>query len=425
MTFWKMILLKLLKESVAGALYELASNKLRAFLSVLGITIGIFCIITVFSAVDSLEKNVRQSFQRLGENVIYVQRFPWNEDPKENQWKYLRRPKADYYEFKALQEKLTHADGVAIMLFVKGKTAKQGSNVVEDVDIFATSHEYEKIKDWQFEQGRYFSLSESQLGSNVAIIGNNIATELFPGQTDIVGKKFKLLDRNTTIIGVLKKEGEDIIGFSDDNNMILPYNYIKTIVDVDTWNEPFIALKAKAGVSSEELKDEARGVMRSVRKLSPKQDDNFALNEVSIIGNLISTVFSLINKAGWAIGIFSILVGGFGIANIMFVSVKERTHLIGIKKALGAKRFFILVEFLTEAVVLCVLGGLVGLLLVFIESLVLERLIRVVAEIEFSFTLSFENIFTGVGLSILIGVIAGFIPALSASLMKPVDAIRS
>jgi putative ABC transport system permease protein len=420
-----MILLKLLKESVAGSVYELANNKLRTFLSVLGITIGIFCIITVFSAVDSLERNVRNSFRRLGENVIYVQRFPWTEDPKENQWKYLRRPKAEYHEFKELKEKLTTAEGVAIMLFVKGKTAKYESNVVEDLDIFAMSHDYDKIKDWNFEQGRYFSPSESQFGDNVVIIGANTAEELFPGQANIVGKEIKLLDRKATVIGVLKREGEDIVGFSDDNNVIAPYNYIKTIINMDGWMEPLIALKAKEGVSSAQLKDEARSVLRSVRKLSPREEDNFALNEVSIIGNVITIVFGVINTAGLFIGIFSILVGGFGIANIMFVSVKERTHLIGIKKALGAKRFFILVEFLTEAVLLCVMGGIIGLVLVFIESFVLEGLIRSVAEIVFEFRMSVYNVFIGILFSVVIGIVAGIIPAIFAARMKPVDAIRS
>lgn len=421
-----MILLRLLKESIAGSFHELGSNKLRAFLSVLGITIGIFCIITVFSAVDSLERNVRQSFQRLGENVIYIQRFPWNEDPKDNWWKFFRRPSASYPEYKALQERLTNAEGVAIMLFVRGKIAQHGSNIVEDLDIFATTHDYEKIKDWQFEQGRYFSFAESQYGGNVAIIGNTIATELFPGQTDITGKTIKVMNRNVTVIGVLKKEGDDIVGFSDDNNFIIPYNFAKTIINVDGfWIEPFLALKAKPGVSAEALTDEARGVMRSVRKLHPRQEDNFALNQLSIISGALNAVFGVVNTAGWVIGIFSILVGGFGIANIMFVSVKERTHLIGIKKALGAKRFFILVEFLTEAIVLCMLGGCIGLLLVFLESLLLETAIRNFAEIEFPFRLSLQNILTGVLLSVMIGVIAGFIPALTASLMKPVDAIRS
>jgi len=421
-----MILLKLLKESIAGSFHELGSNKLRAFLSVLGITIGIFCIITVFSAVDSLEKNVRQSFERLGENVIYVQRFPWNEDPHDNWWKFFRRPSSSYKEFKLLQERLHHASGVAIMFFLKGKTAKHEGNSVEDVDILAATHDYDKIKEWQFEQGRYFSLSESQYGSNVVIIGNKIAAELFNGATDVVGKEIKLMERNVTIIGVLKKEGDDIIGFSDDNNVIIPYNFAKTIIDVDGfWTEPFIALKARDGISSDELKDEARGVMRSVRKLKPRQEDNFALNQLAIISGALTAVFGVINTAGWFIGIFSILVGGFGIANIMFVSVKERTHLIGIKKALGAKRFFILVEFLTEAIVLCMLGGLIGLALVFIESMILESAIRSMAGIEFPFRLSAKNISTGLILSVAIGILAGFIPALFASLMKPVDAIRA
>lgn len=420
------ILLKLLRESIISAFQELYNSKLRAFLSLLGITIGIFCIISVYTAVDSLEKNVRQSFQKLGENVLYVQKFPWNEDPRKSWWKYVRRPVANYNEFKWLKDKLQTAEGVCIMLFVKNKLVKYKNSSIENLDILAVTHDYDKIRELEFESGRYFSLMEAQRGVNNVVIGNSIATTLFPNQDDVLGKEIKVFDRKVRIIGVLKKEGEDVIGFSSDNNVIMNYNFVKTIVDVDgMFVEPFIAVKGKEGVSIEELKDEVQGVMRSVRKLRPAEEDNFAINQLSIISGALNMVFGVINLAGGAIGLFAILVGGFGIANIMFVSVKERTHIIGIKKALGAKRFFILMEFLIEAVVLCLLGGLLGLFFVYIESHVLEALVRRIAEIEFSFILSWENISLGILLSVVIGLVAGFIPALSASMMRPVDAIRA
>ena len=420
------VFIKLLRESIFSSFHELNANRLRTFLSVLGITIGIFCIISVFSAVDSLENNVKTSFEKLGENVIYIQRFPWNEDPRANWIKFFRRPSAKYSEFKLLKEQLGSADAVAIMLFIKGKSAKHGNYIMEDVDLFATSHDYYKMKDFDFDDGRYFSSSESQRGSNVAIIGGNIAGELFPSQHEIAGRKIKVMDRELTVVGVLKKEGDDIIGMTYDNNIIVPYNYAKTIINVDgKWVEPFIAIQATEGVDQEEMMDEARGAMRTIRKLKPRQEDNFALNQVSIITGVLTAVFRIINMAGGAIGLFSILVGGFGIANIMFVSVKERTPMIGIKKALGAKRLFILIEFLMEAIVLSTLGGLIGLLLVYIESLILENVIKTAFDINFSLNISLNNALTGIILSLSIGLVAGFIPALLASKMRPVDAIRA
>ncbi len=418
------ILLKLLQESILGSFQELMGNKLRAILSVLGVTIGIFCIIAVFSAVDSLEKNVRNSFEKLGENVIYIQKFPWTEDPRMNWFKYFRRPTTTYNEFKLLQEKVSSAEAVAIMVIKNGRKVKHQSYLVEDVDLFAVTHDYYRIKDFEFEDGRYFSSSESHRGSRVAVIGSNIASELFPNQKQIVGRSIKFLDRELTITGVLKKEGEDIIGFSSDNNIYVPYNFVKTVMNLDGVTvEPFIAIKAKENVSQDEMMDEVRGFMRSIRKLKPLEDDNFSLNQLSIISSALTAVFSVINFAGLLIGLFSILVGGFGIANIMFVSVKERTNLIGIKKALGAKQSFILLEFLIEAIMLCLLGGLLGVALVYGGSRVWEAL-RHSWDIAFYIQLSMKNVYIGLILSVGIGILAGFIPALTASRMKPVDAIR-
>lgn len=191
---------------------------------------------------------------------------------------------------------------------------------------------------------------------------------------------------------------------------------------VDTNSEqmmPLIALKAAEGISIEQLKDEVRGVMRAERKLKPKEEDNFALNQMSLLTSVIDNVFAVINIAGFIIGIFAILVGGFGIANIMFVSVKERTGIIGIKKSLGAKNYFILIEFLIEAVFLCLLGGFLGLLLVWLLSVFGNNFIE-----SFKLVVSTNNLKTGILLSLIVGVLSGFIPALSAARMNPVEAIR-
>ncbi len=420
------VFLKLTKESIIIAFQEIVNNKLRAFLSLLGITIGIFCIISVFTAVDSLEKNVKTSFQKLGDNVVYIQKQPWNEDPSQNWWKYFRRPTAKYQEYKTLQDKLTTADAVAMMLYLGGKTIKNEGNSVEGVTVGCITHDYYKLRELEFEEGRYFSAMESNNGINVCFLGYEIAQELFPNTKYIVGKTVKVLGREAKVIGVLKREGDDVLGWSSDKNIFLPYSFVDRFFKLNSlWTEPFIAVKAKESVTLDRMIEESRQVMRNVRKLKPKEADNFAVNQLSIITGVLNIVFGVINFAGGAIGIFSIIVGAFGIANIMFVSVKERTPIIGIKKALGAKSIFILIEFLIEAMVLCFIGGAFGLLLVWAESYVLEYLVLNFKDMEFAFNLSGRNVLLGIMLSVGVGMIAGFVPALAASRMSPVEAIRA
>jgi putative ABC transport system permease protein len=420
------VFLKLTKESIIIAFQEIVNNKLRAFLSLLGITIGIFCIISVFTAVDSLEKNVKTSFQKLGDNVVYIQKQPWNEDPSQNWWKYFRRPTAKYQEYKTLQDKLTTANAVAMMLYLGGKTVKNEGNSVEGVTVGCITHDYYKLRELEFEEGRYFSAMESNNGINVCFLGYEIAQELFPNTKFIVGKTVKVLGREVKVIGVLKREGDDVLGWSSDKNIFLPYSFVDRFFKLNSlWTEPFIAVKAKENVTLDRMIEESRQVIRNVRKLKPKEPDNFAVNQLSIITGVLNIVFGVINFAGGAIGIFSIIVGAFGIANIMFVSVKERTPIIGIKKALGAKSIFILIEFLIEAMVLCFIGGAFGLLLVWAESYVLEYLVLNFKDMEFAFNLSGRNVLLGIILSVGVGMIAGFVPALAASRMSPVEAIRA
>lgn len=419
------IFLKLSKESILIAFQEIINNRLRAFLSLLGISIGIFCIISVYTSVDSLEKNVRDSFEKLGQDVIYIQKFPWTDESRKSWWKFYRRPAADYGEFRFLKENMQTAEGVSIIMMLNSKTLKHRNESTENTPVTGASYDYKYIRDFSFEEGRYFSYSEIQRGQPVAIIGNQLAELLFPHSQQIIGKKISLLNREVTVIGIMEKEGEDIVGFTSDDRIYVPYNFLKTTVNTRSRSiEPFVAIKAKQGVSITAMQDEARGLLRSYRKLKPKEEDNFAMNQLSIISGALNMVFGVINIAGAAIGIFSILVGGFGVANIMFVSVRERTGIIGIKKALGAKKVYILIEFLVEAVVLCLLGGLLGLFMVYIESFVLEYLVWKFNEMHFAFDLSWKNVIKGLSFSVGIGIIAGFIPALSAARMKPVDAFR-
>ncbi len=408
----------LVKESFRFAIGSLTENKLRTFLSLLGITIGIFAIISVFTMVDSIKRNIDKSINKLGDNVIYVQKWPWSFSSDYPWWKYMSRPVTALDELDDVRERSKLAE-VCAFLVQTNVTLKFGSNSAENIGISAVSEGYDQIKTFDIAEGRYFSESEFRSGSELIVIGAEVATQLF-GDANAVGKKVILRGDELTVIGIFKKEGQTLLDFGLDNACIVPLNYARTKVDIKNEQvNPYIAVKAKPGVSNAAIMDELTGIMRSIRKISPSEDDNFALNETKLISNGFDQLIGVVNVAGGVIGLFSILVGGFGIANIMFVSVKERTNIIGIQKSLGAKNYFILFQFLFEAMLLSVIGGLIGLLLIFLLTLAASTLL------DFDISLSAGNIFTGILISSVIGLISGIAPALSASRLDPVEAIRS
>ncbi len=414
-----MLFLRLLKESVLFAINALVVNKLRTFLSLLGISIGIFTIITVFTLVDSLETNLSNSVQKLGNDVIYVQKWPWEFGSEYPWWKYFNRPTPSYKDYEQLSKRVgSNVKALAFQIDINGKTIKYRSNSVENVNIVAASHEFEQTRTLEFENGRYFSAADSRSGKNYVIVGSSVAEGLF-ANADPIGKTIKVMGRNVKVIGVLKKEGDDILDNSADNCVFIPINYARNLVDArsDRYN-PMIIVKAADGMSLAELSNELKGNLRSVRRLSPREVDDFSLNQTSMLSIQLKSLFGVVNIAGWIIGGFSILVGGFGIANIMFVSVKERTNVIGIQKSLGAKNYFILLQFLFEAIVLCLIGGMIGLVIVYGITLV-------AAVFDFNLVLSLGNIILGLSVSAIIGIISGFLPAWSASQLDPVVAIRS
>jgi putative ABC transport system permease protein len=413
-----MIYLRLLKESLLFAIDSLVVNKLRTTLSLLGITIGIFSMISVFTMVDSLENSIRNSIQSLGDNVIYIQKMPWSFDSKQPWWDYIRRPDPQMSDFKMVKKLCQNADAVA-MLITGPATLKYQNNSIENANCLGVTDEYNQIWDLKIERGRYINELESRNGRPVTVIGAKIAENLFPGENPI-GKKFKIKGRKLEVIGVLEKEGESMMGKSNDENVFMPLQFSRNFFQLRGHNTgAIIMVKAKEGVTNRALIDELTGIMRSIRKLKPKAKDNFALNQLSMLSQGFESLFSVINMAGFVIGIFSIIVGGFSIANIMFVSVKERTSLIGIQKSLGAKSFFILFQFLFESIFLCVIGGGVGLLLIFLGTLLLTY------GLDFEISLGIKNISLGLGLSIAIGIVSGIIPSYRASRLDPVEAIRA
>lgn len=412
--------IKIFYESIIQAIGTLRGNKMRAFLSLLGITIGIFCIIAIKSAVDSLEKNILDGFQEFGNDVVYVSKMPWNEDPGKNYWKYVKRPDPRFVDYKMITQNSKLARMASYTVFTGGRTVKYKGRSVDQSFIMGTTPEYRDIFQNEITQGRYFTPLEFRLGTNKVILGHKVAEALFES-LDAVGRNVKLFGQKYQVIGVLKYEGENMFNFINyDDAVWISYNNIRRFVSTKDGSRTgkLLNVKAKKGVSVRELKGELTSLLRRSRRLRPTEKDNFSLNEMSALANVIESLTKALNVAGFIIGIFSLIIGMFSVANIMFVSVKERTNQIGIKKAIGAKHYMILLEFLIESILLCVIGGVIGLAFVF----GLFKLVTTVT--SFKLDLSLTNVMIGILVSVTVGVLSGILPAWRASKLDPVVAMR-
>ena len=419
-----MLTLRLTLESFLFAWDALKSNLLRTVLSLLGVTVGIFSIIAVFTIVDSLEANIRSSLDFVGDKVIYVQKWPFEFGADFAWWKYFNRPNASPREFQQLRRQLgTNNKGVAIFAANNGNTFKAGSNSVADCVLQGVSYDYRAVSNVPIKEGRYFTQQEMDGARPVAIIGATIAENLFP-DGNALGQQFKARGQTFTVIAVLEKEGKKLLTISsNDANCLIPFTMFTKLFTLNTTGfgggpSASIAVKGRdedAGLL--DLEYEMRGLMRNIRGLKPRETDNFALNRPEMIASAIGKFFGVIGIVGGIIGSFAILVGGFGIANIMFVSVRERTNIIGIQKSLGAKNFFILFQFLFEAIFLCLIGGLSGLLLVWLVTLVPQDALPL--------SMSAARVVLGLLISVGIGIVAGIVPAVLAANLDPVIAIRA
>jgi len=408
--------LTILGNSLRLTFQELKVNKLRTFLSLIGISFGIFCIIGVLATVNSLEMNIQNQLKNLGTNTIYIDKWDYNGGPDYPWWKYVKRPEPKYEEMNLIKERSSLTSKIAFQIDDRVNILYD-DYALENVSISGVTEEKNEINPLEIEYGRYFSANEFLYGSPVVLMGYTNAENLFGNPEDAVGKVIKIKNRNATIVGVVKKMGQSMIGENMDQSVHVPYRFARQFLNEDS--NPKIIVLGKPKVSPEALADELEGIMRSIRKLSPTQDDNFTLNKISTASERVSSIFSSINLGGWAIGILSLVVGAFGISNIMFVTVKERTPIIGLKKAIGAKSRSILTEFLLEAAIICILGGLMGLILVYALTIVLSGLFN------FPVFISAGILSLAISICILVGVISGFIPAYTASKMDAVVAIRS
>lgn len=415
---FKMIL-RLVVGSIAFAFGSLKGDKFRTFLSLFGVTIGIFSIVTVFTAIDALKSNVATGLQTFGSNTVYVQQFPFApEDGQEFKWwEFRTRPTPKYEEYMFLRNNSKTIEAIAFFTS-SSMTIKYKRNSFSGASVIAPTFEWDKLANLEIEFGRYFSLHETQSSIPVVILGFEVAQKVLVGE-DPLNKIIKIGNSNAKVIGVMKKAGESIVNIMDNDNAVLvPYSFAGSLFNTKGPGS-MICLIPKAEVTRDEFIQEIKLLMRAVRRLKPKQKDNFAVNEMTFLLDSTKAIFSGIALAGWVIGGFSILIGGFGIANIMFVSVKERTNLIGIQKALGAKKYAILSQFLAEAATLALAGGAIGIFLVYLVVLAMS------GNDAFPMKISFYNIIRGLAISSIIGIVAGFIPAYTAANLNPVEAINS
>ncbi|NMM49554.1 ABC transporter permease [Marinigracilibium pacificum] len=414
-------MLRQLYESFIFAFTALKSNLLRTTLSLLGVTVGIFLIIAVYTLVDSLERNIKDSFSFLGAGVVYVQKWPFVGGPDFPWWEYIKRPQATYQEYELLRDNLKNQNGVAIITDIRGRTFKHGSNSMGTVILTGGTFDYYKLLDTPIEDGRYFSMQEVEGGRPVAIIGKTVANSLFPNESPI-GKEIKHRGYKFKVIGLMEKAGESILGIeSNDDKVVIPF---KAFQKLYLTGSKYNGIEAAIGISGLEedtdlnqLTAEIKGVLRPARGLRPGEKDDFSINKPEAIADAVSGVFVVFNTAGTIIGLCAILIGGFGIANIMFVTVKERTPLIGIQKSLGAKNYFILSQFLFESLLLSLIGGFAGILLVYLLTFVPLGSLQII--------LTAKNVIIGVIIASLTGVLSGLIPAAKAANLDPVIAIRS
>ncbi|MEO5997002.1 MAG: ABC transporter permease, partial [Chitinophagaceae bacterium] len=403
--------LDILASSLAMALEEFRSNKLRTFLSLFGITIGIFCIIGVLATVNSLQQNVQNDMKKIGSNSIFLDK--WEYKPNVEWWKLSKRPAIKFNEMKMLKQKVHSAEFMAFKIGTNDKVEYE-DNLVSGVTYYGFSEEFPDIQKMDIGLGRYFQQSDYDHASNSIVLGYEVAEQLFGKAENAIGKQIEIRGKKGNVVGLIRKQGQSFMDmWKFDNCIIMPYGFLKTMAKEENAS-PMIIIKGYDNVSIAQLKDELTAAMRSIRKLKPTEEDNYSLNDIEPFKQLTENLFSGINTGGWAIAGLSLIVGMFGVANIMFVTVRERTSQIGLKKAIGAKRSTIMMEFLMESAFLCILGGAVGILLVFILTLIISSFLN------FPIFISVGIMALAVSICIAIGILAGIIPASIAARMDPV-----
>ena len=408
MRFWTEIY-----EGLRISLSALRANKMRSALTTIGIVIGIVTVTLMNTAIAGINEAFKQNLSAIGSDVLFVQRFPWFINSHEEWMKVSRRKEIDWQQYEAVARNLTLAKAIAPAAGVD-RPIKYKNRQSDRVVIIGSTEQCDQTMSLAVREGRFLTAAESEGGRPVAVLGFQVATNLFIGESPL-GKKIKAGGQTLEVVGVMEPKGTFMGEFSWDNRIVIPVRFLANAYRFR--NDYEIQVKAASPEQLKETEEELRGIMRRARRLRPGEADDFAINSQDMFVNTFNRVAGMIAAGGIFITSLSLFVGGIGIMNIMFVSVAERTREIGIRKAIGAKRRAILLQFLAEAAGICLLGGVIGLLIATAAMFGLRQFIPA--------TMSLPIILIALGVAMATGLISGFLPAWRAARMNPVDALRS
>jgi putative ABC transport system permease protein len=409
-----------LTESVRIAMAQIRANKMRSALTALGVVIGIVAVTLMGTAIRGIDIGFNNSMAMLGEDVLHVEKWPWITG--DDWWQYVNRPIITPDEAARLSRIIdaTPNSQLELAVFVHGRggvSVKAGSLGIEGVVVFGSTGDYGRILNADFTEGRMYTESESDAAQQVCVLGSDTAQALFPGRSPI-GQTVIVKEQPFRVIGVLAKQGSFLGLFSFDDEMLMPLGAYRKYFGI-RWGNPEIQVKVKDKNQIAEARDELTGDMRRVRGQIPGEPDNFTINTQDAFKEKLDPIKRGIALAGLFVTGLALFVGAIGIMNITFVSVRERTKEIGTRKALGARRRTILLQFLIEAVSICVVGGVIGLALTYVMCMGVKTALPAFP-LEFSGSL----IVTSMLVSIFTGVLSGFVPAMGASRLDPVVALR-
>ncbi len=413
------VLIYELTESFRIAFAQILANKMRSVLTALGVIIGIVAVTLMGTAIRGIDIGFQNSLAMLGDDVLYVQKWPWG--PVEDWWNYQNRPKilpedADHLN-RVIESTPNSLLELAVPVVARGAAVKAGENQVSGVFVFGTTADYSRLMSGDFEEGRLFTETEAAAGRQVCVLGFDVAEALFPGRSPL-DQTVLIRGQPFTVVGVLAKQGSFLGLFSFDTQAIMPLAAYRKYFGIG-YNGAELRVKVRDKDRLLDASEELVGAMRRVRGQLPGERDNFSINQQQAFKAQLDPVKSGIALAGLFITGLALFVGAIGIMNITFVSVKERTKEIGTRKALGARRRTILLQFLIEAVSICLIGGAVGLALTF-AAIVIVRAAMPSLPVEFSSAL----VLLSMGVSVVTGIVSGFAPAWGASRLDPVVALR-
>jgi putative ABC transport system permease protein len=402
-----------LRESFMIALRAIRGNKIRSALTMLGIVIGVTSVVVMSTAIKGIDTSFQNGISALGTDVLYLDKWPWFSN--EDWWRIRNRRNITMEEYDKFKDMVKLPIATAPVTNSR-QTIKYGDKRVESVFLNGSTSDYLKTTNFTFDLGRFYSEIESKSARNVAVIGSEIFKNLFP-RGDALDKSIKIGGVDFKIVGVLTEQGSFILGpFNPDQQVFVPIGTIFKNFQGHANGTITFNIRAASPAMIEDTKAEAEGVMRQIRGLQYSQENDFSINQQEGLMQNYNSVVGVIQIAGLFITGLSLFVGAIGIMNIMFVSVKERTKEIGLRKAIGAKRRTILGQFILESSTICLMGGIVGLLLAILLSMMIRQFIPT--------SVQYGSVFLAIGISILTGVIAGFAPAYTAAKMDPVDALR-